>query len=1382
MASQSLSFAFYGVDRSVSSTLQKMQGEFNKTWARSQTMGDKFAAVGGAMSSVGQKMSIGVTLPLAAIGAKSVTVAAEFGKNMNLLAAMTGTPKKQMDGLSKLALQMGKDTVFSANDAAAAMLELAKGGMTAAQIKAGALKGTMTLAAAGNLQLADAATYASNAMNMFGLKAKDVPAIADALAGAANASTASVESLGLGLAQVGPGARNLGFTLNDTVGALAAFDQAGIKGSDAGTSLKTMMQRLVPTTTATVNAFQDLGLLSWDAAKGQTYLASQGIHVAATTDAVSHAMAKYVEKLGAGKEGTATNDKAMWKLAQSTGAVHNQFFKANGSIKSMSDVAGILSSKLKVMDPLQRQTTLNTLFGSDAQRAAGVLMNDGAAGIQKFVDATKKQGSAQNLANAGMKGLAGSLEQLKGSVETAELALGSALAPTVQKVAGLLKLMADAFTSLPKSTQTAIVTVGLFVAAVGPAAFVVGHLMQNVKLLGVAYTVLTTASMRAALASKAQTIAIVAMYGVEKVVAVATKAWAAAQWVLNAALAANPIGIVVVGLVALGVALVLAYKHSETFRNIVQGSFRVVKAVATDLLNFFKGHWAVIVPLMTGPVGLAAVLVIKNWARIRSTVTATVGGIISFVRSHWALIVPLVLGPLGVVAVLVAKHWNTVRTITVAAWNVIRSVVSVGIAVVRAVVVAGMAVVRAVWNAGWTSVRATLSYFWNSIRGVVVLGVTIVKAVITAGLTVINAVWQRIWRVIGGFTLRTWAVLRSTITVGVNVTKAVISAGLNFINSVWQRIWGIIRTVTSAVWSAMKSQVLRDITWVRNLISTVTTAISGTWGRFFGYLSKTASSIWKTITGVFSNATSTLHKAVDGLVHFVSARWAQLTKALATPIRWVIKYPVNYMIGAINTIGGKVGLPHIPNAGNFASGGLVRGPGGPRDDRVRANLSNGEFVVNAKATARNRAMLEKINANTAQYHPIRNANAQGQEIGAGKGGASGGRAGADSGVWRNMWAYIHKVFPTQHLHSAFRPGSVVHGSGNQSMHATGHAIDIDTSVQTFNYIKSKFGSSIHELIMSQMNGAQVYRGQNHMYGEPTRGDHFNHIHWGMDSFGAGGQGSGIGNPITGAGNVASYVWKKFRAGLAGLFNLTVRKPVQGLINRIPGIKGMGDWIPKTAGWPLDKAYKWLAGGADKKAAAEAAQNASAGAGLGGGMFAGLQAQGGSNRAIGRSLLAQTPWASQWNALNTLWTHESNWNNNAQNPTSTAYGIAQFLNGTWAGTGYRKTSDPKTQILAGLEYIGARYGSPNAAWDYWAQHHSYKAGTPYVPQDGPAMLHRGEAIIPAKHNKGSSRGGDIYLTVDLRDSIGHDETAIASKVTHALETAKRRGARSVVMGW
>jgi Transglycosylase SLT domain len=81
-------------------------------------------------------------------------------------------------------------------------------------------------------------------------------------------------------------------------------------------------------------------------------------------------------------------------------------------------------------------------------------------------------------------------------------------------------------------------------------------------------------------------------------------------------------------------------------------------------------------------------------------------------------------------------------------------------------------------------------------------------------------------------------------------------------------------------------------------------------------------------------------------------------------------------------------------------------------------------------------------------------------------------------------------------------------------------------------------------------------------------------------------------------------------------------------------------------------------------------------------------------------------ATQFGCLDRLWTAESGWNPAAQNPHSTAYGIPQFLNSTWASTGTKKTSNPYRQIDAGLIYIHKRYGTPCGAWSFFSSHHGY----------------------------------------------------------------------------
>lgn len=304
-------------------------------------------------------------------GSQALSQAADFEQSMNILQSASGASNRQLRSLSAFALKMGADTVFSANEAAGAMIELAKAGISPAQIRAGALQSTLALAATEGLNLADAAIIMSNAMNTFGVAAKDSQVVADALAGASNASSASVYDLSLALSQVGPGARKAGLDVADVAASLAAFADAGIRGSDAGTSLKTFLARLVPATSKAKAAFADLGL---------------------------------------------------------------EVTNADGSFKSIQEIAGQLKRGLAGLTPEEATRALQAAFGSDAARAALVFGQVGQRGLGRYTDAATEVGSASKLADARMKGLRGSLEQLRGSFETLQITLGQAAVPLATNV------------------------------------------------------------------------------------------------------------------------------------------------------------------------------------------------------------------------------------------------------------------------------------------------------------------------------------------------------------------------------------------------------------------------------------------------------------------------------------------------------------------------------------------------------------------------------------------------------------------------------------------------------------------------------------------------------------------------------------------------------------------------------------------------------------------------------------------------------------------------------------------------------------------------------------------------------------------------------------
>lgn len=418
-----------------------------RTRRSTKDLGETFVTAGTHTQRLGRNVTLAAA-PLTAIAGLSFNNFANFDLTIRQAGTVSDASAKQMDGMRQTAIKLGKDTSFSANEAATAMLELAKGGISQAQMGAGVLDQTLTLAAAGGLQLGEAAGYMTNTLNAFGLKATAAGGVAAALAGGANASTASVQSLGMGLAQTGRSAVDAGMGLNETIGALALFENAGVKGSDAGTSLKTMLTRLVPQTDEAADAMKKLGL---------------------------------------------------------------NFTDAQGNMLPMRNVAQQLQSKLKGLSESQRISALNTIFGADASRAAGIMADAGAAGIDKMVAATKDLNAAQLLAKTNTDGAKGSIEQMKGSVETASIQFGQVLSPHIVAAAGQLGDLADGFSNLTSGQQSAALGMGTFAVATGPALIAAGSLVRSYGEVKKAAQASRVASQFAALALNPYAVGAVAL-------------------------------------------------------------------------------------------------------------------------------------------------------------------------------------------------------------------------------------------------------------------------------------------------------------------------------------------------------------------------------------------------------------------------------------------------------------------------------------------------------------------------------------------------------------------------------------------------------------------------------------------------------------------------------------------------------------------------------------------------------------------------------------------------------------------------------------------------------------------------------------------------------
>lgn len=370
---------------------------FNRSFARQsnslnrelkgigQKLGNQGADIGRVLgrqiaSATSTSLKIGAA-GVAASLAYSVKKAADFEQQLSSLGAVADANAKSMERFRKQAIKAGQDTKYSALQAAQAQTELAKGGLSVQQILDGGLNSALALAAAGELDLADAAATTVRAMKLFKIPGRDSIKVADALASAANRTTADVSDFALALAQGGSAAKTAGLSFNDTVAALEALAEVGIKGSDAGTSLKTALVQLAsPTSTKAVELTKKLGL---------------------------------------------------------------SFFDAHGNIKSLVDISKELRGTFGDMTNKQRIANATTLVGQDGFRALLALYDAGPKKIEGFLKAQEKQGTAAEVAKKKQDNLKGSIEQLGGSIETLGIQVGTTLIPFIRKGADELKDFTD---------------------------------------------------------------------------------------------------------------------------------------------------------------------------------------------------------------------------------------------------------------------------------------------------------------------------------------------------------------------------------------------------------------------------------------------------------------------------------------------------------------------------------------------------------------------------------------------------------------------------------------------------------------------------------------------------------------------------------------------------------------------------------------------------------------------------------------------------------------------------------------------------------------------------------------------------------------------------
>lgn len=373
--------------------MAKVSGESQKTATTMEAAGGKSKLITTGIAAAG--------VAATALGVAAIKMAADFDASMSTVQANTGASADEMNQLRQAAIDAGADTIYSATESADAINELGKAGLSTSDILSGGLSGALNLAASDGMAVGDAAELMATTLKQFNLTGAQSSQVADALAAGAGKAVGSAHDLGLALNQAGMVSHSFGISMQETTGTLAAFADSGMIGSDAGTSLKTMLISLANPSTKATNLMKELGINAYD---------------------------------------------------------------AQGNFIGLSGLAGVLKDKLSGLSQEQRNQALATIFGTDAIRAANVLYEQGAEGIDDWTKAVSESGFAAEQAAAKNNNLKGDLENLSGSFESLMISLGEGGQGPLRSLVQTLDTLVDGFSSLPAPVQQSIV---LLTALVG---------------------------------------------------------------------------------------------------------------------------------------------------------------------------------------------------------------------------------------------------------------------------------------------------------------------------------------------------------------------------------------------------------------------------------------------------------------------------------------------------------------------------------------------------------------------------------------------------------------------------------------------------------------------------------------------------------------------------------------------------------------------------------------------------------------------------------------------------------------------------------------------------------------------------------------------------